>query len=90
MKTSECPRCSKSETWKYIIQCRATIEFRPKFAIDMHNKLKRIQPKSNLNRELKIVINDIRKYLRQNEDNFDINQRLIRMKYLFQGFAIKV
>ena len=43
-----------------------------------------------MNEELRMVVNDIRKYLRQNEDDFETNQGLIGMKYLFWGFAIIV
>ena len=37
-----------------------------------------------------MVANNISKYLRQNEDDFEMNHELIRIKDLFQGFTIKV
>ena len=66
------------------------MEFRSKIIIDIYNKLKWVQPELILKEELRMVINDIRKYIRQNEDDFEMNQGLIGIKYLFWGFVIKV
>ena len=82
IKISECLRYSKDKTWEYVIQYRATIEFRAKFIFDIHNELKRVQLELISNEELRMVINDIRKYLSQNEEEFEMNQGSNRMKYL--------
>ena len=42
IKTSEYLRCSKDETYRYVVQCRATIELSTKFIIDMYEELKRV------------------------------------------------
>ena len=36
----ECPRCSSTESWKYVIQCIETRELRLKFIIDLYKELK--------------------------------------------------
>ena len=59
------------------------MELRAKFIIDMYQELKRVQPELISNEELRIFVNDIRKYLGQNKEDYETNQRLLGMKYLF-------
>ena len=49
-----------------------------------------MQPEIITNTEIKSFINDIRKFLKQSEENYETNQDSISMKYLFWGFIIKV
>ena len=42
------------------------------------------------NEELRVVVNDIHRYLQKNEDKYEINQVAIGMKYLFRDISIKV
>ena len=46
---------------------------RPKFIIKLHENLKQIQREYTLNETLRVMINDIRKFLRIDEDNYEIN-----------------
>ena len=51
--------------------------------------MKKIQLEEVLNKELRAMINDIRRFLKQEEKEMEINQMVIGMKYLFRGFVIK-
>ena len=39
--------------------------------------------------ELRLLINDIRKFMREDGDDYETNQQTIGMKYLFRGFSVK-
>ena len=36
---SNCPRCSKDETWEYIVQYPQTRQFRAEFLVELQSKL---------------------------------------------------
>ena len=61
---------------------------RLKFIIKLHKNLKQIQREDTLNEILQVMINDLRKFLRMDKDNYEINQDYLRIKYLFRGYVI--
>ena len=56
----------------------------------MHSKLKRNQSDKIPNKELQVVVNNIRRYLRGNNNEYKTNSVTIGMKCLFREFSIKV
>ena len=63
-----CLRCSTIEIWEHIIQYKKTEEMRPKFIVEIYKELKSIQKETINNEILRIMINDIRKYIRNVKD----------------------
>ena len=39
--------------------------------------------------ELRLIIEDMRKFMREDTDDFETNQQVIGMKHLFRGFSVK-
>ena len=39
--------------------------------------------------ELRLIIEDIRKFMRDDVDDYETNQQIIGMKHLFRGFSVK-
>ena len=55
----------------------------------MYKEVKKIQPELISNKELKIVIDDIRHFLIGVKVEYQTNQHLIGIKYLFRDFLVK-
>ena len=87
----ECSQCSCIESWDHIIRYSKTNNLYLKFIVDLYKELKEIQIELTTNEMLRSMINDIRKYLKGNEDNdeYETNQYFVGIKYLFRRFAIK-
>ena len=56
----------------------------------MYKELKQVQLESITNEKIRSFINDIRKFLRQSEEDYETNQDSFGMKHLFHGLMIKV
>ena len=56
----------------------------------MHKKLKEVKPKDITNEELRSIVNNIRKFFKEEEDKVEINQEAIRIQYLFRGCMVKI
>ena len=56
----------------------------------LHKDLQRAQIPSIIDNLLRTLIEDIRKFMREDFEDFETNQQVIGMKYLFRGFSIKV
>jgi len=88
-KILEYLRCSYIETWEYVIIYRTIVDKRIDFIIKKHSKLKQNKLKEILNEELQTVVDNIRRYLRGNNKDYETNQITIGIKYLFRGMSIK-
>ena len=86
---SECPRCSEEETWEHVVQCKKTVSMRAEFILNLHADLKKVQIEDVPDYELRLIIEDIRKFMRDEVDNYNTNQQIIGMKHLFRGFSVK-
>ena len=65
---------------------------RPKFIIDLYKDLKKIQKEITSNEQLRVMINDIRKFIRGiwDEDEYETNQVIIGIAELFCRNIVKV
>ena len=66
------------------------MSMRAKFVLVLHEDLKKEQIEDVLDTELRLLINDVRKLMREDEDDYETNQQIIGMKHLFRGFSIKM
>ena len=63
---------------------------RTKFVIELYKDLKKEQAKDIENQELKVIINDIRVFMRnKSKPEYKTNQGDLEMKQLFHGIIIK-
>ena len=53
---------------------------RPEFIIDMYKELKQIQKEEISNKELHVIINDMRKFLQSEKEDYETNQYYLGMK----------
>ena len=72
-KSLECPRYSQTEDWRYLVQYNKTEEFKKDFIIDMYQELKQHQHKEITNQELRIIINNIRRYINKEDEDHKTN-----------------
>ena len=59
------------------------------FALALCEDLKKKQKVDVTDSQLRLLINDIRKFMREDEDDYETNQEIIGIKYFFRGFSIK-
>ena len=55
----------------------------------MYEDLKIVKVPGVKDEELRTLIEDIRKFMREDLEYFETNQQVIGMKHLFRGFSIK-
>ena len=63
---------------------------RAQFILELQEDLKKVQVVGVKDDEIRILIEDIRKFLREDLEDFENNQQVIGMKHLFREFSIKV
>ena len=73
--TYECTRCSEIETWEHVVQCRSTVSMRAEFILQLHEDLKRVQDPVVTDEELITLIEDIRKFMREDLKDFKPTNR---------------
>ena len=73
ISTDECPRCSETKTWEHVVQFRSTVSMRHEFIFQLHECLKRVQVPGVTDEELRILIEDIRKFIKEDLEYFGIN-----------------
>ena len=63
---------------------------RVEFIVEIYKDLKTVQSEVISNTELRMIVNNIRKFLRgvTDEDEYEMNQYKIGIKYLFRGFVV--
>ena len=59
---------------------------RAEFILDLYADLKKVQIEDVPDSELRLMIEDIRKFMRDEVDDYEKNQQIIGMKHLFRGF----
>ena len=69
------------------MQCQEMRHKRVKFIVELYKDLKTIQLEVVVNEELRMMVNNLRKFM-QNKSDFETNQEILRMKWLFQGVII--
>ena len=62
---------------------------RAEFILDLYEDLKKVQIEDAPDSELRLTIEDIRKFMRDEVDDYETNQQIIGMKHLFRGFSGK-
>ena len=62
---------------------------RAQFILELQEDLKKVQVVGVKDDEIRILIEDIRIFLREDLEDFKNNQQVIRMKCLFRRFSIK-
>ena len=62
---------------------------RAEFILELHKDMKKIQVEGKLDKEVRSLIEDIRKHLREDTEDLETNHQLIGMRYLFHIFSIK-
>ena len=87
--TDECPRCSDIETWEHAVQCSKKVSNIADFIIKLHEDLKKIQGPRVTDEDLRKLMEDMRKFMREDLEDFEINQQVIGMEYLFRVFRLK-
>jgi len=80
---------SKKETWEHSVQCRNTVSMRAEFNLESYEDLKKLQVIGVRNEEVRTLIEDIRKFLREYLEDFENNQQEIRMQHLCRASSIK-
>jgi len=72
-KLLECPCCSKVETWEHIVQYSKMIHLRIEFIVKMYKELKANQLEDILNEEVRMVVEDIRRFFRNKDEEIESN-----------------
>ena len=71
---SECPRCIEVETWEHVVQCRKKVSMRAEFTLALCEDLKKEQIEDVSDSELRLLIEDVRKFMRDDADEHEKNQ----------------
>ena len=66
----ECPRCSETETCEHVVQSRCTVSMRAEFIFKFYEEVKRVQVHRVIEEELRTLIEDIRKFIREDLEDF--------------------
>ena len=86
----ECPRCSRSESWEHIVQCRETKRLRKEFVKELLIDILKNKPREVDYMDIFDMIEDILTYLTEDEEGeFETTQEFIRFKNLFRGIVMK-
>ena len=57
--------------------------------LDLCEDLKKVQTLDAPVVQLRLLMNDIRKFMREDADDHETNQQIIGMEHLFRGFSVK-
>ena len=63
---------------------------RPKFIIELYKNLKQIQREDTPNEILQVIINDIRKFLRMDEDNYKQTNTILEWNTYSEDTELKI
>ena len=86
----ECPRCSKNESWEYVVQCKEIRHLRKDFVKNLLIEMLKERPKEVDRIDIFDIIEDILKYLDEDEEgDFETSQEFIGFKYLFRGIVMR-
>ena len=66
-----------------------TMHIRIEFIVKIYKELKAKQPEEISNEEVRMVVEDIRRFLRNNGEEIESNQGMLGIKYLFRGISIR-
>jgi len=58
--SKECPRCSRKETWCYIVQCNEILDLKVDFILDLKSKLIKTKYPNVIEKEIDFIIRDAR------------------------------
>ena len=65
---------SEVKTWEHVVQCRKTVSTRSEFILALYEYLKKEQIEDVPDSKLRLLIEDIRKFMRDDEDDYETNQ----------------
>jgi hypothetical protein len=88
-KSEECIHYSQVKIWKHVVQCSKIMHIKIEFIVKMYKELKAKQLEEISNEEVRMVVEDIRRLLRNNDEEIASNQGMLSMKYLFRGISIR-
>ena len=86
---AECPRCSRNESWEHVVQCKETKSLRREFVKKLLIDMLKERPEEVDRMEIFDMIEDILKYLDEEEEDFDTTQEFIGFKHLFRGIVMR-
>ena len=91
MTEKEYPRCSEIESWEYVVQCSESKHLHTKFVIELYKDLKKEQTEEIENQDLRVIINDIQIFMRNERDpEYETNQGDFGVKWAFCGIIVRV
>ena len=86
----EYPRYSETKLWKHVVQCRESKYLCTKFIIDLYKDLKKEQIEEMKNQDLRVIVNDIRIFMRNERDpEYKTNQSDFGVKWVFYGIIVR-
>ena len=72
--TNECLRYSEVETWENVVQYRKKFSMRAELILDLYDDHKKVQTPDVSDAKLRLLLNDIRKFMREDADDLETNQ----------------
>ena len=73
LASEEYPRCSKRETWYYVVKCSKILEIKVELIIKLKKKLMKERYKEITKEEIDTIIRDVRRYLANRQEEYETN-----------------
>jgi len=85
----KCPRCNENEDWEHVIKCEGIQNIKQDFITEITNETNKINTTTEEKQSIEMIINDIKRYILAETNEFDTTQHLIGMHMLFRGWVVK-
>ena len=85
LTNDKCPICGEIEGWEHVIHCQGIGHMKEAYAIDLENVLRKIKGVQNKWEAVRYILNNIIKYVQNQDEELLTTQQLIGMDLIFKG-----